>query len=624
MEEKKYTQKDFMIEYENTRLKELGIDIEKDEYYKHPKFIELKKGYISEFKHFVTEAWWIEKNIVGQERLKKIYGIYAFGIEAELDEKELQDIALYTALADKYPEKCRNEADVRKYFNRNEHSEKNGDKLGLIARLKEWGFDIEAFPESKRERIKLLYFLYCVENENRMLLSQFLKNPTLENVDNGFIGHVTKNGDIMSEIKRTIAREINPEYIYMLNGTMLTIAQEWETQIQRVMLAVDFCDNKTKLQDLERMNEYVNIVANMVCQHPDKCGYYEDTLLETFLLKLSQHEYIGIENDILDIAEIATDIPEVTISYRPQRYIELAFETVAKDAVKLYIKENRRELAQLVFEKDKITGSDYQKFDTAAAKAEYCIDIFHANTFMRQHNNITKLLVLVIIQEIVRLDRKEIIENKFYRYERNDQKTLNTEIMNSTSAFRKNQFAWIAKVMRRYNLYKGKKKETVLAKTIEKNIDRIMIKIFNCNSLNGMICVHNYVMIWLDAVFVDSQIVLRDFNTFREKIYKRNGFNVAVNSFKAQMFFGTSVNSEIPLLLANVIIDKIEEMISLGEDEMVIKWPIGMEDNYFHEEEEFYIVTIIDIKNKEVTISDFEADPKGKYRERLITNGIPI
>lgn len=623
METKGFTQKDFMIGYMRERLVSLGIDIEKDDYYLNPKFLDLKKEYITEPKHFVTAAWWIEKNIVGQDRLLKIFGKYMFGIETKLSDKELKDGEMYAALIDKYSESLWTKEDIRKYFNRNEQSEKNGDKKGLVARLKEWGFDIDAFEENKRERVKLLYFLFIMEHDNSMILTEMLSNPTLENVDNGCVGDLTKNGSIMAEIKRTISREINPEYIYMLNGTVVTIGQEWETQIQRIMYALDDCDSKEKLDDLRRMKEYTDVILEMVCRYPEKCGKYEDSLLETFFLKMCEHEALGREYDILDISEIAIDVPHASLEYNHDRYIQLSGEVISREQINAYVKANRKELAQLVFEKDKISGSDYQKFDTASEKVKNCLELFDENT-ATAGCMVSKLLIVIIIQEIVRMNKNEKVENKFYRYDRNDRKTLNTELLNGNSAFRKNQLAWVAKVMRRLNLYKGKREETILARSIEKNIDRLMLKIYSTNSLNDMISIHNYIMIWLDAVFVDWSLVIKSFNDFGKEIYETYGLYVSISTFKAQMFFGTTVNSEIPHLLCNSLANDIKEMVESKQGDMVFRHPIGLEDNYFHEEEEFYIDILISLFNKEVEIRGFDATPNGIYRDRLLANGIPI
>ena len=512
------TYQDNIIALEMQKLNNLGIDITKDDYYKKPKFLSLKKTYIVEKGASVTEAWWIEKYIVGQERLGKIYGRYAFGITASLSETELKESTLFSVLANKYPEKCRNESDIYKYFHRNERSEKNGTKLGLIERLKKWGFDIEAFSDAKA-RVKLLYFLYCFEVENKVMLSAFLENPTLENVDNGFVADITKNGDIMAEIKRNIAKEIDSLYIFRLNNTFVTIVHEWEEQIRKVMFDLDTSEDRKMYKDLERINKFSRIVVQML--ESPKHRIYKDSLLETFYLKLAQHETLGRENDIIDITEQIMDTDDKEITYRPEEYKKLASETVRKDCVQSYVNENRKYLAHLVFEKDKISSNEYKKFDTAVEKIEFFLDMLNENTEVNNFVEIPKLLIVAYIQEIVMLDKTDVISNKFYRHQKSDEKTLNSELNYGTAAYRKNQLAWIGRVNNRYNIYKGLHKEILLARQIENKIDQIMIKIFSCNSLDDMVYLHNYLMMWFDAILVDGKRIKQEIKLFEKAIGRK-------------------------------------------------------------------------------------------------------
>ncbi len=354
-------------------------------------------------------------------------------------------------------------------------------------------------------------------------------------------------------------------------------------------------------------------------------GEYKDSLLETFYLKMVQHESLGRESDILDIADIAMDLNEEMIIYNPEKYIEFAFEVVAKEKIHEFVKENRKEITQLVFEHDKVTSNEFQKFDTAVEKINYCMDMFNENTFTWQHDNIPKLMIVVIIQEIVKMDKKEFVENKFYRYTTTEQRTLNTELTYGTSAFRKNQLAWVAKIMRRYNMYKGKCKETNLARGIEKNIDRIMLKIFSCNSLNDMIYIHNFLMMWLDAVLVDEKKIHKEIKIFEKCIGRREkGYKVIGNPYMLHVFFGSTLNSSIPEMLAKKITKKISEAKLKNKEIVRVKWPIELQDNYFHDNEEYFLVTIINIDKKEIEILDFEADPDEEYRNCLLANGIPV
>ena len=111
-------------------LREKEIDISKDDYYQKPAFKELEQELVMDGGVTMTKAWWIEKNIVGQERMTKIYGIYALGIKHVFLKSELKDNVWFKELADKYPEMVRTETDIYRYFYRKEVSKDGTERLG--------------------------------------------------------------------------------------------------------------------------------------------------------------------------------------------------------------------------------------------------------------------------------------------------------------------------------------------------------------------------------------------------------------------------------------------------------------------------------------------------------------
>lgn len=56
-------------ELELRQIVEDSIDIHNGDYRANPEFQKLNDGYISELGRYVTGAWWVEKHLVGQERL---------------------------------------------------------------------------------------------------------------------------------------------------------------------------------------------------------------------------------------------------------------------------------------------------------------------------------------------------------------------------------------------------------------------------------------------------------------------------------------------------------------------------------------------------------------------------
>ena len=287
----------FFEEYMRKRIKKLGIDLSSDDYPNNSKFKELFKSFVVEDTVPVTEAWWIEKNFVGQKRLEKIYSPYAFGIERKLSKEELQGHVWQKVLADRYPEKNRTQKDIWKYFYRNEGGD-NDSKKGLIKRIEKLGFYLNDF-ENNQDKVKLLFFLYCFEVENNVQLVPFFSKPSIENVDESFVGLETKNGALMAYLKRNIAKELPKGYAALVRDTIVAIGQQWEKQLEKIVIRVDYSINGEYLSELKRISRQLKSEAEKLFQMPR--AEYNDSLLKTVYLKLSQYEDIGLEKDIIDV-----------------------------------------------------------------------------------------------------------------------------------------------------------------------------------------------------------------------------------------------------------------------------------------------------------------------------------
>lgn len=168
----------FFEEYMRKRIKKLGIDLSSDDYPNNSKFKELFKSFVVEDTVPVTEAWWIEKNFVGQKRLEKIYSPYAFGIERKLSKEELQEHVWQKVLADRYPEKNRTQKDIWKYFYRNEGGD-NDSKKGLIKRIEKLGFYLNDF-ENNQDKVKLLFFCTVLKWKTMYSWCLFFRNHLLK------------------------------------------------------------------------------------------------------------------------------------------------------------------------------------------------------------------------------------------------------------------------------------------------------------------------------------------------------------------------------------------------------------------------------------------------------------
>lgn len=572
-QEDKLTQFKFLKQSLEKELSERGIDIHSDEYYKNEKFKMLEKEYIP-VGIWVTKSWWIEKNIVGQERLKKIYGIYAMGIEHEYIKEELKNSAWMDELADKYYESkiktkeefARTRKDVEQYFFRK--GKKESDGVGLVERLKKLGFDIDKFNHSnvKVEKVKLLYFLYCFEFENKVKICPFLGNPTLENVDNTIIGDETKNGELMACLKNNLLKEIDWDYVQQVKDSIYGIATQWEELIRRVR-AIEF-ENKS-IDYLKTINEDLKGLLSRIKDAP---VLYEDSLLETFYLKLSLHEMNGRELDLLDVSDRHMSKVIEPGEYRLKKFGELPEEGKIAinweegkeqyETVFCYIKDHRRMLAQCVFGKETVSSNNYKKIDRTVEGIRNFLNFLKDNTSAGQMKFIPVLWVISYLQVAVFMDKKEKVENPFYRYTAEDRRTFNSEIWHGREALRKSQFAWKEKVMAQCDANSGRRQIRIWEREIEHHLDSLLLRVYQSNSLGELNNTAWEILFYIKVFLLKRDTILVRYEALQEAINEERYCLWTEDESEYHFILGILTESQFEELFDRILEDVVtaEEM----------------------------------------------------------------
>lgn len=477
-------------------LDELGVDLSDENYYQNDQFKNLEKEYILDGIR-IPKAWWIEKNMIGQERLKRIYGIYALGVEHEFSEEELKSSVWMDDLVRKYNEAKTSKGgggrtikDVQQYFYRKDKAKGKGEnvreELGLVERLRKLGFDIDKFkgPKVKEEQVKLLYFLFGFEYEYKVKIWSFLSQPSFENIDNSIVGDGTRNGDLMAYLKNSIMRGIDENYIAELKDALDLIIDRWEAQIYYVISVSNAAPDEELLDDIYADLQWV---LGLVVEE-GRTIIYEDSLLETFYLKLSLHEMIGREIELINISETEYKGEQEIDEIQRKRYQQYLPELIPVfwngndryEEVTKYVKEHRKFLAQCVFGKETISNNDYRKFDKAADSIIHFLDFYKDNTKAAQANHVPVMLLISHMQEYVFGNEK--IDAIFYRHKPEDKVTFRTQI-DSGEALRRSQYAWIKKVRDRWYTNIGMGNINKKVQEIERCLDKLLLKVYAGNSL---------------------------------------------------------------------------------------------------------------------------------------------
>ena len=601
------------------RLKELGIDISKDDYIDNPKFQELTKSFMAGDGEIVTEAWWIEKNLVGQERLERIYSKYWFGIESKLSENELKDSVWQTILAEKYSDKPRTAKDIWHYFYRDEGDSENSKK-GLLKRLEKIGFYMSDFP-TNQNKIKLLFLLYCFETKFHARIVPFLSNPTMENVDNSFAGIMTVNGNLMSFLKRHIARELPKEYVSGVRDALIYIGQSWEKQLEKVMIQLDYSVSGEYLGALKRICHQMKHVDPMIGDMPR--AEYQDPLLETFYLKLSQHEDMGLEYDIIDVDSAMEEIGG-EITYHPEKYRAFAYMHINKSEMVSFLRDNKEDIICFVYQKDDISNYERKRYDAVLEKLPDFISMLNLNTKVVNAEKISKLYAIVYMQEMLQLDKTFKIENRYYRYKTSEIKSLNTELGYGVQAKRKSQIALIKRVNKRFYKYAGKAEEARYAMDAELFIDRIISRIYETNSLEDMLFIHSYFMNYTDTIFLlDKQIesVLKRLKKVVGR--KQKGYEWSGSPETMRYFLGTIYNSPIIDDIGKNIGKRVFDA-ELKKENRGYWWPIELTHNYIAQADCYKLYTVIDTVHKQIHVLGFDLDANERQQKIFKRNSIKI
>jgi hypothetical protein len=606
-------------------LYNLHIDINDDNYRKMDNFIKLKDILImdTENRFIYSEAWFVEKYIVGQERYEKIYGCYEMGVERSLNELELNLDQMCRALTIYSVECCEmDQKDIYRNITR------NGKKTGLIQRLKEQlDFDINDFDDDQ-EKLKLLYLCYRFERRfGNKTLTAFLKKPSLENVDNSYTEIQNVNGEMMAFLKRSLEREVAVKFVVVAKEMVDKVARGWEKQIIDLRQQLDydlFTDNK---QEIERAYKMVGGYEQFYNKKTYLHGRYKHSLLETFYLKLLEHENIGREYDVIAVSNSVLDVDFVendTVEF----YDRLAAIEINISEVDTYLKEHRLEMVSYVFSKEKTTSNEKDRYDRVAPKVKYFIKMLIDNTKYKGIEVVSILLIVSCIREILSLKDADKIENRYYRAGMSAVKSIKSELYDDTHETIKamSQLIWVERVLRRYNFCRHSKDVIQMARQTEKYMDHLIVRTLQTNSLEDMRVIHSHFMLEVQGMIYPQIRLIKDVKHF-EKILRRNAYKYKIqvpgqDSWSpARQFFSLPIDDNILVELAKGL---KQAMIGAQKDgkPKFYDYELTVEKAYFDEPLVLYFEFVIVPKYHQISIQRTELRPYVRMKKILEDNSI--
>ena len=475
--------------------------------------------------------------------------------------------------------------------------------------------------EDDQDKVKLLFLLYCFEVENKVQLVPFLSNPTIENVDDGFVGLETKNGELMSFLKRNIAKELPEGYAARVRDTLIMIGKQWEEQLEKIIIRIDYSLDCEYLSELKRIAGQIRSGVKTILPMPR--AEYQESILQTFYLKLSQHEDIGLEMDLIDV-NYANQELEDSIEYHPDEFRLLAYKPIKKSEMVAYLRDSKDEIINLVYEKDDVTSYERKRYDVVVEKMYEYIDMINLNTRAIETEILPKLYAISYMQELLRIDKKYKIENYYYRYKTTELKSLNNEINYGIHAKRKSQLALIRRVNQRFYKYAGKQEEAKYAAEVEMYMDMMISRIYEANSLYDMLFLHNYFMNYTDAVFLlDKQI--EDTKKKLSKIIKRKqkGYDWCIADDIKQYFIGTIHNSPIIDDIGKKIGEKLFKADFNGVS-TTYNLDLELTHNHIGGADDYKLFLFLDVVNKKIVVMHFYSVANRQEEKIFKRNGIKV
>ena len=374
-----------------------------------------------------------------------------------------------------------------------------------IKQIKDYGrqfkkyldFDIDSFDydiiQNKRERAKILYFFYVFKHREfkEYNVLELLSKPSMENIDNSFLGWETSNGRIIKAIKHAVEKEITLELKRNIKNAVRVIVDGWGDRMINIRLLMedlpeyedDFRDEINLLK--EAMAEPFNYKKDF------DSPYLPPTPLETLYLRLVQHEYLGQMKDLLMIYDMQAK-KEYNV---PAEYVEemKKFETryISEDDIDTFFEAgNIRKIAKFVYLKSEINKEERKEIVRCKEKVkrflEFCL-LFDSNTM----DDVTELLIISCLQAIIIGEKKEIFDYAFHGYEgkrrgRHNKKSVQAALANDERTYDALQMYWVNIVVNRSYANVGKDGFRKNYREVERLFCSVIAKILNFATVEEM------------------------------------------------------------------------------------------------------------------------------------------
>lgn len=546
--------------YITNRLEADNIDISSDDFI----YSSVYNDYGNEFimgpeKTVITLKWYIEKYLIDDTRLEKLYGsVYRFGVMRDLTEEE-ENFDYFCEV-------------LRQYDNRDDPDEvrrslmRNDGKDGLSVWIKNI-FGVDVFNEnySTKEKYKVLYLFYTMQKDFNIELKALFKNPTLENMDTRFIGKMSNNGEFIGYIKDEFTKEVKDIVREEINATLLRVVNDWKTLFIMLHQCLNVYSHEICIKNLERILRVTDIEEkaytknNLVIDIRDE----KYNLFERMYFEISKFEYIGMEKDIISVNKTDNTV---------DKRIEEIFKNVELDRFyktipdyELFIMDNLYEEIGLdIYQNAKLTSNERRKLSDSVERVNDIIGYITEKTDLSKYC-FNYGMILSIFCFVIFLNKKETVDNRYYGYKKIH--TLNTEINYGDQAHDKAKIFIVQRILNIYHKARGFENEINMIRKIEANIDAHMMVVFAQHGMDELLYVHGMLYQKIRRELFFDEAVFEKANEIILNIEKETGFKFIIvhNDSIFYMFRMYYDSASMLKKISELLIDDINQTLENGD-----------------------------------------------------------
>lgn len=480
----------------------------------------------------------IERYLLSAQEVIKTYeSIYEMGNPYKFDDEECEDIAVANEISDNGLASSKIEHTSEEIIN---NFLRPG---GLIERLNTYlGFDLESFSKKdkayKRERCKILYLFYTLEktyaHTNVLML---LGNPSMENIDNSFMGNQTHNGEVIKFIKESLEKELPLETKEKIKIDTAYISQTWDKVIDNAYCLMDFMYENECKYDFEGT---ISMLTSDTGKPQQNDPQYTLSPIEMLYLKITKHEYIGNMKDIHKLNEIEKDYthnipPELVAEMK-----ELHYNPIDMNNFEQYLHENALRLSKYVYFGKKPNKEDVRKIRKDKEKFLKWLDFCkRAKPLLNPESIHNELQLVSFLQAVILDDSNETFDYAFHGHDKyySHKPRVQAALKNDNPVLDALQCYWVRKVTDRWYANIGKYEARSKTRKFEQTCDDIREEILNKPSLHEMCEIHNF---YFDKKLDDGLITTHEQITavkcLQDDLYKK-GFKYVDDLYSIRYAF---------------------------------------------------------------------------------------